>query len=413
MNLLSDILTYMRRILKLPSDASITDNLLVDYVNRFGIEICMRIELFDLKTTYQFLTQPGVDQYNMPLFSIQPSPIITTPPALQAPIASFPVYQGFTGPCTINGIHVPFQTQRELFNSQWTNFVPQGLVIGTGNGTAGPYTLQLPFLSPNAPNVPEIVSSCIVRGHVDIAGIISAINAGQPNVDPIITPTFLYNTVTSQCVVPTTSTFPAVYFSSIDATGANVVIADSGQFLTGAVNYGLLMSPGAAPFGNQPLSGNTYSTTQNTFNYLTGIAQNVTFPTAIPAGQNITATVYFYQTGLPRAIMFFNNTLTLRTVPDTQYLVELIAYRTPTAFLNSADAIPYGYMCEYIARGAVRKILADTGDIEQFNFYEQLFKEQESLVWKRSQRQFTSTRTETIYSTRGGGFGQGNGLNNN
>ena len=27
-------------------------------------------------------------------------------------------------------------------------------------------------------------------------------------------------------------------------------------------------------------------------------------------------------------------------------------------------------MCEYIARGAARKILSDTGDIEQFQFYE-------------------------------------------
>jgi hypothetical protein len=55
-------------------------------------------------------------------------------------------------------------------------------------------------------------------------------------------------------------------------------------------------------------------------------------------------------------------------------------------------------MAEYIARGASRKILADTGDMEQFGFYEPLFREQEILVWKRSQRQFTSTRTGTIFS---------------
>jgi hypothetical protein len=55
-------------------------------------------------------------------------------------------------------------------------------------------------------------------------------------------------------------------------------------------------------------------------------------------------------------------------------------------------------MSEYIARGAARKILSDTGDIEQFQFYEPLFREQEMLVWKRSQRQFTATRTPTIFS---------------
>jgi hypothetical protein len=88
-------------------------------------------------------------------------------------------------------------------------------------------------------------------------------------------------------------------------------------------------------------------------------------------------------------------------------LVELEAYLTPAAFLDSAAAIPFGYMAEYIARGAARKILSDTGDVEQFMFYEPLFKEQEMLVWKRSQRQFTSTRTQTIFSA-----GQGQNSSN-
>jgi hypothetical protein len=88
----------------------------------------------------------------------------------------------------------------------------------------------------------------------------------------------------------------------------------------------------------------------------------------------------------------------------------LDAYLTPAAFLNSNQAIPFGYMAEYIARGAARKILSDTGDIEQFMFYEQFFKEQELLVWKRSQRQWTSTRTQTIYSTGPSTGASSNGL---
>ena len=86
------------------------------------------------------------------------------------------------------------------------------------------------------------------------------------------------------------------------------------------------------------------------------------------------------------------------------------AYLSPSAFLNTATAIPFGYMAEYIARGAARKILSDTGDQDQFMFYEPLFREQELLVWKRSQRQWTATRTETIYSQ---GMNQGqSGFNN-
>jgi hypothetical protein len=88
----------------------------------------------------------------------------------------------------------------------------------------------------------------------------------------------------------------------------------------------------------------------------------------------------------------------MRAPPDSQYLVQIDAYLSPAAFFNTENAIPFGYMAEYIARGAARKILSDTGDIEQFMFYEPLFKEQRLLVWKRSQRQFTSTRTQTVYS---------------
>jgi hypothetical protein len=64
-------------------------------------------------------------------------------------------------------------------------------------------------------------------------------------------------------------------------------------------------------------------------------------------------------------------------------------------------------MSEYLGRGTARKILSDTGDWDQFNAYEPLFREQEMLVWKRSQRQNTSTRTQTLYSNSGFGASWG------
>lgn len=394
MNLLSDVLTYIRRLIKSPSNAVITDNLLIDYVNRFWImDVDARIQLFDLKKSHQFQTVPGVDKYNMPLYSTQ------TQPGNQS-IAMYPVYQGFIPPVYINGIQVPFQTQKNQFYNIWPNIVQNLGVVGTGDGTTGPYTIQIPLLPGNQPQNPPFDG--ILRGHIDIAGIIATNN----NQDP----PYADNTNATALItgIPTTSVESAFYLTSIDSEGKNVVVADSGIFLTSNANYGLLMQPGNAPFGNSPLTGG-YDTSTNTINYLTGTL-NVTFPTAIPSGQNINAQCFFYQTGLPRGFLFYNNTITLRSPPDTQYLVQVDGYLTPAAFLSTSEAIPYAYMAEYIARGAARKILADTGDIEQFQFYEPLFREQEILVWKRSQRQFTSTRTESIYSQ---GFGQGAGFNNN
>lgn len=464
MFLLNDIITYVRRIVKTPSNAVLSDNLIIDYINRFWItDVDARMQLFDLKTKYQFMTSPGVDQYNMPLYDVKLEPGNQT-------IGMYPVYQGFVGPAYINGVQVQLQTQKQIFFNQWPNIVQNCVVVAVGDGGPGPYTLQFPIIPNIFPNPPHPLNTPlqgILRGHIDISGIISTGN----NVDPpqisaaqIALPfPFIEN-------MPVTSVASAVYFTATNNDGSNIVIADSGQFLQGALNYGLLMEPGNAPLGNKPLpggygssfnitgitpatttvltitsnfvagqtiqingvggmvelNGNSYvvlsstpttvtidvdsigftaytaggiaSSRQNMINYLTGEAKDIFFPSNIPKGANINAQCYYFQSGLPRGILYYNNTLTLRSPPSQQWLVELDAYLTPAAFLVSTQAIPFGYMAEYIARGAARKILSDTGDAEQLQFYEPLFREQELLVWKRSQRQWTSTRTETIYS---------------
>jgi len=381
LNLLSDIITYVRRIIKSPSNAQITDNLIIDYINRFWLlDVDARVQLFDLKTKYQFQTTPGIADYNMPLYNVQTQPGAQT-------IGSFPVYQGFMQACYANGIQVPFYTQRDPFWNLWPNYLQFDAEAAVGDGTAGPYYIPIPYF----PAIP---------GHIDITGIIATGNNQDP---PLVTNGNLIPTI------PTTSVYSAVYFTAVGANGQNVVVADSGQFLSNNTDenlYGLLMEPGSAPYGNTALVGG-YSTTLNTVNYTQGYA-NVTFPAAIPTGTPIQAQCYFYEQGLPRALLFYNNCITMRPPPNTQYLIEMDAYLTPAAFLNTGSAIPFGYMSEYLARGAARKILADTGDMEQFQFYEPLFREQEILVWKRSQRQFTSTRTGTIFSEIQGQSGYNN-----
>jgi hypothetical protein len=390
-NLLRDIITYVRRIIKSPSDAVITDNLIIDYINRFWImDVDARIQLFDLKTKYQFQTVPGVDQYNMPLYSVQTETIGST---TSQDIGIFPVYQGFLPGCFVNGIQVGFQTDRSMFFNIWPNVVQQMYFIGSGDGVTTNFSFTFP-VTPNNIIPPSVPYQYFLRGHTDITGIIST----GSNADPIFGTTL--NNTAGVMNVPSTSIFPAVYITSVDANQNSLVVQDSGQFLkisgVNMPNYGLLMNPGLPPYGYTALSGG-YSTTLNTINYLTGQG-NVTFTTPPAAGAAISAQAYLFQSGLPRGVLYWNNTIILRSPPDRQYLVELDAYLSPAAFFNTSSAIPFGYMAEYLSRGAARKILSDTGDVEQFKFYEPLFREQEILVWKRSQRQFTSTRTQTIYS---------------
>lgn len=394
MNFLSDVLRYMRQFLKTPSDTSISDAVLIDFLNRFWImDVDARIQVFDLKTKYQFLTTPGQDQYNMPMYNFQ------TEEGGQN-IGMYPIYQGFLAPAYINGIQINFSTLKNQFFQSWPNLVQQNFFVGQGNGTAGPYTFQIP-ISPNNTTPPNPPIQALLRGHVDIQGIISTGSV----IDPPIGVTLPTSSVPPpEFLIPSTSIFPAVYFTTQDATGANLTIQDSGVLLSGNINYGLLMEPGPAPFGYNTLPNptplvpdSTYTTTQNTINYLTGVATNVYFPDVIPSGACINAICYYFQCGLPRSMLYYNNTITLRCPPDNQYLVEIDAYLSPCAFMNSAQALPYAYMGEYLALGAARKIMYSTGDAEQLAFYEPFFIEQERLVWKRSQRQFTSTRTPTIY----------------
>jgi len=393
MNLLNDVITYVRRIIKSPSNAVISDALIIDYINRFWImDVDARIQLFDLKSKYQFQTTPGVDRYNMPLYSVQVEPG-------NQDIGMYPVYQGFTHPAYVNGICVSLQTQKQPFFNIYPNILQYMQAVAIGNGGTN-YTLTL-TIAPNNSIPVNPPTNSIIRGHIDLTGIMAL----GVNLDPPIVSSVTANT--SIPAVPVTSVDSAVFITATDADGNNVVVTDSGQFLEGSVNNGLLMTPGNAPNGNSILPGG-YTTTLNTINYLTGQI-TLNFPVAIPNGVNINAQCYFFQAGIPRSILYYNNVLTLRSPPAMQYLVELDAYLSPAAFLNTQGAIPFGYMAEYIARGASRKILSDTGDVEQFMFYEPLFKEQEMLVWKRSQRQFTANRTDSIYSI---GNNDGSQVNN-
>ena len=385
MNYLRDIITYVRRIVKSPTNSQLTDDLIIDYVNRFYTQdVSLRMELFDLKKLYQFETYPGVTKYNMPLYSVQLEPDGNTTQA----IGMYPVYQGFKGPAFINGVPVSFNTLKGAFYRLFPNVIQQSGIIGVGDGTTGPYTLQFPFLTGTAPQNPPI--NGLERAHIDISGIISTGN----NIDPPVTDDTGAEAAISG--VPTTSIQSQVFITSLGSAKQNVIVQDSGWWLNTDYNCGLLMAPGKAPKGNTRLTG-AYSSTNNVVNYITGKAY-VTFPIPIPIGQNILGQVRYFQSGLPRGILYYDNVIELRMPPDKQYLVELEAYLTPAAFLSSSEAIPFAYMSEYIARGAAQKILSDIQDMEAYNFYLPLFREQELLVWKRSERQFTATRTPTLYS---------------
>ena len=109
------------------------------------MDVDARMQLFDLKTKYQFQTSPTVDQYNMPLYDVQ------TQPGNQN-INFYPVYQGFLSPAYINGIQVPLETLKGPFFNIWPNVVQNLSAVAVGDGVNSIYTINVPIIGQNPPN---------------------------------------------------------------------------------------------------------------------------------------------------------------------------------------------------------------------------------------------------------------------
>lgn len=328
MNLLADIITYVRRIVKPASNTQITDGLIIDYINRFyTYDVPARNQLFELKTIFTFPTIPLVDQYNLPYdsdYNLQ--------------------YQMLLAPVLCDGVMLPLLLDRNSFEKVYPNyFFSQNKF--TGNGSE-----SYVFSTTNNP---------ILRGHIDGIGT-TALKSGTPVPDP--------------------SLQSNVFIIAPNSANQQMTVYDTGQTLITDFNTGILGGDGTG-----------------TVNYATGEI-NVNFNAPVPSGDQIIIKTIPFAPGTPRITLLFNNIVTLRPCPDIAYIMQFDAYLTPAAFLASGNSLPFGYMSEYIARGAARKILSDTGDLEQFNFYEPFFREQEALVIRRTNRQQSDMRTSTIFT---------------
>lgn len=69
---ISTIITWVRRIIKSSSDQEITDQTIGDYINRFYVyDMPERLQLFELKRQYTFVTIPNIFIYQFPYQNYQ------------------------------------------------------------------------------------------------------------------------------------------------------------------------------------------------------------------------------------------------------------------------------------------------------------------------------------------------------
>jgi len=195
--------------------------------------------------------------------------------------------------------------------------------------------------------------------------------------DGIIT-NFTYN-------LPTTVLHNSVLIGSLNAAGEALIVKDL---------------PNTDTYGREANAGTMRDNANNnvgTINYLTG-AIDITFGAAPAAGADITYELFPFQATIPDGILFFDNTFTLRPVPDKVYEVELKVRVQPTEFDNNADLPIVEQWSDYIAYGASKKIFEDRSDMESVNSIMPEFERQQILVMRKTNLNKSKERTSTIFT---------------
>lgn len=179
----------------------------------------------------------------------------------------------------------------------------------------------------------------------------------------------------------TLSNFPLllnnVLFDSIDTNNNGLVLTDTPS----------------DPFdGTGTLSGDG----TGTINYITG-AFTLNFSTAPASGQIINSQTVPYVASRPQAVLFFNNSFTLRPVPDQPYRIDVQVYVQPTELIDAGDVPDLNQWWQYIAYGAAKKVFEDRTDNDSVQGLMPEFKMQERLVLRTTIVDQTKERSPSIY----------------
>jgi len=172
-----------------------------------------------------------------------------------------------------------------------------------------------------------------------------------------------------------------VFFSSIDADNLGIRIKDIPDTLNG--NSGTL----------HDVDDNT---NVGTINYLTG-DWAITFNIAPANSQNITAMTVPYNPQRPVSLLYYDNTFTVRPIPDKSYPVQMEVFARPLPLLDNGETPKLEQWWQYIAYGAAKKLLEDRMDMETIQMIMPEFDKQERLVLRRTIVQKATQRAPTIY----------------
>jgi len=176
----------------------------------------------------------------------------------------------------------------------------------------------------------------------------------------------------------------AVIISGFDNSGFNFSISDSPQSNS---NTGLLVDTTNFPVG--------------LVNYVTGA---YSFALVIPSGAAIYASVVPYQSSRPTDVIFFNQQITFRPVPQQVFQVEFQISQQPTDLIADSNAPELDEWYLFICAIAAKLIYTDFPDPEGMAYLMPIYQDQLQMAQRRSLRQMGSQRAQTIFSLPGRPF---------
>jgi hypothetical protein len=366
----------VRRLTASASTSALSDADIQAAVNLFyNTDFPYAIKIDQQRSVYKFLTIPNVDRYPVDVNNMQ----------------------GFRAPVYFQGIPGNFFKNRDQLYNLYPRYPTQFQPIG-GDGVTTSFTFSLfgnnvnPFPQPNF----GILSTQLVIGGVDVNGNpIRIIDDG--------------GAILNGFGIGSNTTTGQLLFLNQNAVGDNVYL-DTTNAQQPAI-------PPLAPLGNAQnanLPNSPYPPSPltpqycGTVNYVT-TQITVNFPVAPAAGTLINVWAATYQVGRPYNLLFWNNELTIRPVPDNVYLVEVETYQTPAQFMNTTDHPILNQWAQYIAYGSAMEILRDRQDMEGVENLREGFMRQEGLVLERQAVEEIQQPNITLFNSTQSGCGYGIG----
>ena len=369
---LQAIQNKVRRITRSPSQNQLTDEDLQNYINTFVVyDFPEHLRMFNLRTTFNFWANPFQDVYPTDIASFGNA---TNPQ--QNPLYNFQnTYLSVHDPLYIAGFQGFWSQSREQFYGIY------------------PITNSISSIGPTGDGATTTYSGVVVN-----QGSFSSI---PPN-----------NFAQSACFLKDN-----VLFSSVDINSNGLSLVDV-PCLDGTTGnptvWANLYTPGNEPSSpplitayNPAPALPTGVDPNNYFNYVTG-AYTITFPIAPLSGQLINSQTVPVIVSLPQALLYYDNQIILRPVPDQPYQVNFEAYVRPTYLMDTSQSPQLEEQWQFISYGAAKKIFEDRMDMDSVALIMPEYKKQETLCLRRTIVQYTNERTATIY-TEQTAYGSGQG----